>query len=84
MQTANICLLRSGGSPTLTHLQEMSDETEKSGGSSLGSEVNDTTESAKERLQMRRILVEQQQQLLSQYNRGMRNNGDNGKQNPIF
>ena len=61
----------------------MSDNTEKTGGSSLGSEGDDTTDSEKERLQMRRILVEQQQQLLSQYNHGMRNSGD-GKQHAIY
>ena len=67
--------------------QEMSDNTEKTGDNSLGSKGDDTTDSEKERLQMRRILVEQaveqQQQLLSLYNHGMRNSGDNGKQHPI-
>lgn len=54
----------------------MSDNTKKTGGSSLGSEGDDTTDPEKERLQMRRILVEQQQHLLSHYNHSIRNSGD--------
>jgi len=61
----------------------MSDNTKKTGESSLGSEGDDTTDPEKERLQMRRILVEQQQHLLSHYNHSIRNSGDDGKQRPI-
>ena len=51
--------------------------------SSISSEGNDT-DSEKERLRwMRHIIVEQQQHLLSQYNRSMTSSGKNSKWSAI-